>query len=95
MNTDLQITHIRGGSYIDHHAIEAYQWIVVGTNQVGNGYREDVVRIIRTSNGLTTAFVQVGDFRADCETRTIGQTSFLETFPDSTNRDNLLSLPQF
>lgn len=93
----VQIIAIRGGSNIDHRAIIAYKWQRVSDGVIGETEREDMVRQIRNSNGTIIAFVQVGNSRANCETRTTptGNVSYLETYPDHTQRDNLLSLPQF
>ncbi len=93
--TTIQIIAIRGGSNVNHHAIERYKWQRLSDNVIGDNEREDLVAQIRNSNGNLVAFVQVGGSRANCETRTIGSVSFLETYPDNTRKDNLLSLPQF
>lgn len=93
--TTVQIIAIRGGSNINHRAIQRYQWQRISDGVIGDTEREDMVRQIRQSNGNIIAFVQVGNSRANCETRTLGTTNYLETYPDNTGRDNLLSLPQF
>lgn len=90
-----QIIAIREGSNINHHAIQKYKWQRLADGVIGETEREEMVRQIRQSDGDIRVFVQVGNLRAYCETRTLGSVSFLETYPDFTRRDNLLSLPQF
>lgn len=93
--TLVQIIAIRGGSNVNHRAIIAYKWQRTSDGAIGETEREALVREIRQSNGTVGAFVQVGNSRANCETKSIGNVSYLETYPDHTMRDNLLSLPQF
>lgn len=56
-------------------------------------YRESTISWMKT-NGKK-AFVKVGNSKAYCKSLSNGRINYLETYPDATKRDNLLSLPQF
>jgi hypothetical protein len=83
----LQITCItKPDAHNTHEAI---------TNVGGFGFyitRQECADNIRF--GRQSYFVQVGLYRTDVEAYQRNGTWFIKTKPDSTQRDNLLSLPQ-
>lgn len=93
--TYLQITHIRGGTSVDHKAIKAYRWKDKLTGKTKWNDREKFVEEILRSNGMIRPFVQIGTDRVYCKPKIVGSTHYLETYPNATQKDNLLNLPQF
>lgn len=85
-----------GGIYNDHSAISHYQWKNEETGQTNIAERMAMVNWILENPRENLAYVR--DFRGDTAYCKVVKnqygTVFLETYADSTWRDNLLSLPQ-
>jgi hypothetical protein len=94
---DIQIIGIRkpGGAYNDHSAISHYQWRD-GNGQTAIWDRMKMVNWILEAPQQHRAYVKdiAGDVAFCKVMRSPSGTLFLETRPDGTMADNLLSLPQ-
>lgn len=74
-------------------AISYLGWIEDGTNKTGRTSREEMYYWIRDKNG--SAYVQAGNSRAQVVTAVSPKgTKYVKTVADSTERDNLLKLPE-
>ena len=94
---NIQIIGIRkpGGAYNDHSAICHYQWRD-GNGQVGIWDRMTMVNWIFENPREHATYVRdINGGVAFCKVvKSLAGTLFLETRPDRTLADNLLSLPQ-
>lgn len=94
---DVQIIGIRkpGGPYNDHSAISHYQWKDM-TGQTDIWERMKMVNWLLEKPTEHRAYVKdsIGDIAYCKVMRSPAGTLFLETRPDRTMADNLLSLPQ-
>ena len=74
-------------------AITSLGWIEDGTGKTGKNSREQIYDWIRNENGR--AYVQAGLARAKVVTVVSPRgTRYVKTEADSTERDNLLKLPE-
>jgi hypothetical protein len=92
---EIQITGIRkdGGNHQNpYEAVTHYRWVQHGTNNSGISARLTVVGWLDDG---TKAYVSGGRTRAYCFVNvSVRGTRFLQTRPDATREDNLLSLPE-
>jgi hypothetical protein len=95
---EVQIIGIRkpGGASNTHSAISHYQWRNNANGESKIATRPDMVKWILSNPTYNKAYVQgiLANTKAYCKVVTNAYgTTFLETYPNSTGLDNLLSLP--
>lgn len=88
-----KITHVRlssGGTTVEHITD------VKGVNDNGTGFTETVAQVVMYLKRGLKYYVSVGGNTVDVtySTSALGR-EYIKTKPDSTTKDNLLSLPRF
>jgi hypothetical protein len=92
---EIEITGIRkdnGNHDNPYEAVEAYAWTNHATGEAGIVNRAGGVKWVDDGN---KAYVERSRPRADCYVNTSHNgTKFLQTYPDATDANNLLRLPE-
>lgn len=93
MSVKITCINKEGGYHQDtHEAITNFGWVNEQTKATGNSSLAQMVEFI---DGGGVAYVKVGQNSATCYTNTSRSgRKFVETRPDSTQVDNLLSLDE-
>jgi hypothetical protein len=91
----IEITGIRkdnGNHYNPHEAVTHYRWVQYGTGRGAISTRQEMVKLMES--GVNTYVERVRP-RAYCFVNTSRSgIKFLQTYPDATEENNLLRLPE-